>query len=100
MNLNKYTEKAQEALVESQNLAQRGGQSAVEPEHLLKVLVEQDPGLALSILRKSGIAADGLARRIDQVVEQLPKVSGGGSVGMGRVRSQRSVMAASSLPGQ
>ncbi|MCY2939228.1 MAG: ATP-dependent chaperone ClpB [Planctomycetota bacterium] len=84
MNLNKYTEKAQEALVESQNLAQRGGQSAVEPEHLLKVLVEQDPGLALSILRKSGIAADGLARRIDQVVEQLPKISGGASVGMGR----------------
>ncbi len=84
MNLNKYTEKAQEALMESQNLAQRSGQAAVEPEHLLKVLAEQDPGLALSILRKAGIAVDGLVRRIDQVVEQLPKVSGGGSVGMTR----------------
>ena len=84
MNLNKYTEKAQEALMESQNLAQRNGQAAVEPEHLLKVLAEQDPGLALSILRKAGIAVDGLVRRIDQVVEQLPKVSGGGSVGMTR----------------
>jgi len=84
MNLNRYTEKAQEALMESQNLAQRSGQAAVEPEHLLKVLAEQDPGLALSILRKAGIAVDGLVRRIDQVVEQLPKVSGGGSVGMTR----------------
>ena len=74
MNLNKYTEKAQEALMESQNLAQRNGQVAVEPEHLLKNLAEQDPGLALSILRKAGIAVDGLVRRIDQVVEQLPKV--------------------------
>ena len=84
MNLNKYTEKAQEALMESQNLAQRNGQVAVEPEHLLKNLAEQDPGLALSILRKAGIAVDGLVRRIDQVVEQLPKVSGGGSAGMAR----------------
>ena len=84
MNLNKFTEKAQEALMESQNLAQRNGQVAVEPEHLLKNLAEQDPGLALSILRKAGIAVDGLVRRIDQVVEQLPKVSGGGSAGMAR----------------
>ena len=84
MNLNKFTEKAQEALMESQNLAQRNGQVAVEPEHLLKNLAEQDPGLALSILRKAGIAVDGLVRRIDQVVEQLPKVSGGGSAGMSR----------------
>lgn len=84
MNLNKYTEKAQEALVEGQNLAQRNGQAGVEPEHLLKILAEQDPGLALSILRKAGIAVDGLVRRIDQVVEQLPKVSGGGSVGLTR----------------
>jgi len=84
MNLNKFTEKAQEALMESQNLAQRNGQVAVEPEHLLKNLAEQDPGLAISILRKAGIAVDGLVRRIDQVVEQLPKVSGGGSAGMAR----------------
>ena len=84
MNLNKFTEKAQEALMESQTLAQRNGQVAVEPEHLLKNLAEQDPGLALSILRKAGIAVDGLVRRIDQVVEQLPKVSGGGSAGMAR----------------
>ena len=70
--------------MESQNLAQRNGQVAVEPEHLLKNLAEQDPGLALSILRKAGIAVDGLVRRIDQVVEQLPKVSGGGSAGMAR----------------
>jgi ATP-dependent Clp protease ATP-binding subunit ClpB len=84
MNLNKFTEKAQEALMESQNLAQRNGQVAVEPEHLLKNLAEQDPGLAISILRKAGIAVDGLVRRIDQVVEQLPKVSGGGSAGMSR----------------
>ena len=84
MNLNKFTEKAQEALMESQNLAQRNGQVAVEPEHLLKNLAEQDPGLALSILSKAGIEVDGLVRSIDQVVEQLPKVSGGGSAGMAR----------------
>ena len=45
MNLNKFTEKAQEALLESQNLAQSLGHQSIEPEHLLLSLIRQIDGM-------------------------------------------------------
>ena len=44
MNLNKFTEKAQEAVLESQNLAQSLGHQTIEPEHLLLSLIRQSDG--------------------------------------------------------
>jgi len=79
MDLSKYTEKAQEAVVGSQKLAQRQGNSQVEPEHLLAVLLDQDPGLAVSIIKKTGVALDGLRRKASSLVENFPKVSGSGA---------------------
>ena len=79
MDLSKYTEKAQEAVVNSQKLAQRQGNSQVEPEHLLGVLLDQDPGLAVSIIKKTGVALDGLRRKAASLVENFPKVSGSGA---------------------
>ncbi|MFM7541445.1 MAG: ATP-dependent chaperone ClpB [Planctomycetota bacterium] len=79
MDLSKYTEKAQEAVVGSQKLAQRLGNGQVEPEHLLAVLLDQDPGLAVSIIKKTGAALDGLKRKATSLVENLPKVSGSGA---------------------
>ena len=79
MDLSKYTEKAQEAVVNSQKLAQRQGNSQVEPEHLLAVLLDQDPGLAVSIIKKTGVALDGLRRKAASLVENFPKVSGSGA---------------------
>src|SRR6516225_4158172 len=81
MDINRFTEKGQEALAAAQRRAQRGGQQQVEVEHLLLALLEQEPGLAPSILRKANINLDGLRRRAEQEVERLPRVStaGGGS---------------------
>src|SRR6187200_844101 len=55
MNLNKYTEKAQEAIIGAQNLAGEQNHSEVTPEHLLVALVEQEGGIVPSILRKMNI---------------------------------------------
>jgi ATP-dependent Clp protease ATP-binding subunit ClpB len=52
MNLNKLTEKAQEAVVASQNLASELNHAEIVPEHLLVTLVEQAGGIVPSILRK------------------------------------------------
>jgi len=78
MDINRFTEKAQEALAAAQRRAQRGGQQQVDVEHLLLALLEQEPGLAPSILRKANVDLDGLRRRAEQEVERLPRVSSGG----------------------
>jgi ATP-dependent Clp protease ATP-binding subunit ClpB len=78
MDLNRFTEKAQEALQDAQRLAARGGQQSIEVEHLLAALLDQEPGLAASILRKANVNLDGLKTRVRQELDRLPRVSGGG----------------------
>jgi ATP-dependent Clp protease ATP-binding subunit ClpB len=78
MDINRFTEKSQEALQEAQRLAARSGQQYVDVEHLLAALLAQEPGLASSILRKADVNLDGLKRRVHQELERLPRVSGGG----------------------
>jgi ATP-dependent Clp protease ATP-binding subunit ClpB len=75
MDINRLTEKAQEALQAAHQRAVRGGQQQVDVEHLFLALLEQEPGLATSILRKANINIDGLKRRLAQEVDRLPKVS-------------------------
>lgn len=84
MDLNKFTEKAAEAIQESVKLAQKSGQQQVEPEHLLLSLLNQEGGLTGAILGKAGVAVDSLQRRAQQDVDRLPKMSGGEDrVGLG-----------------
>jgi ATP-dependent Clp protease ATP-binding subunit ClpB len=78
MDINRFTEKSQEALQEAQRLAARGGQQYVDVEHLLAALLAPEPGLTSSILRKANVNLDGLKRRVQQELERLPRVSGGG----------------------
>ncbi len=84
MDLNKFTEKAAEAIQESVKLAQKCGQQQVEPEHLLLSLLNQETGLTGAILGKAGVAVDALHRRAQQEVDRIPKMSGGEDrVGLG-----------------
>src|SRR5262245_44015973 len=78
MDLNRFTEKAQEAILASRSLAARGGQQTIEPEHLLLALQEQDGGVANAMLQKAGANVAALRERATQAVGRLPKVSGGG----------------------
>ena len=55
MNLNKFTEKAQEAVVAAQNLATEQSHAEVMPEHLLVALITQRDGIVPSVLRKMNI---------------------------------------------
>ena len=55
MNINKFTEKAQEAVVTAQNLATEQSHAEILPEHLLTALVEQQGGIVPSILRKMAL---------------------------------------------
>jgi ATP-dependent Clp protease ATP-binding subunit ClpB len=77
MDINRFTEKAQEALLAAQRLAVRGGQQQFDTEHLLLALLEQEGGLTPAILSKAGVDVDRLRRRAAQEVERLPRVSGG-----------------------
>ena len=76
MDLNRLTEKLQEAVQAAQNKAVRYGHQQIDVEHLLAALLEQEGGLAPSILLRSGINLEGLARRLDAELDRMPKVSG------------------------
>jgi ATP-dependent Clp protease ATP-binding subunit ClpB len=76
MDFNRFTEKLQEGLRSAQSLAGRYGQQQLEVEHLLLALLEQEGGLAQSILVKSGLNLETVHRRLQQEIEKLPRVSG------------------------
>ncbi len=76
MDFNKLTEKVQEAIRSAQSLASRYGNQQIDVEHLALALLQQDGGLAPSILNKADIRPDALRRRLEQELEKLPKVSG------------------------
>src|SRR5437867_2369531 len=76
MDINRLTEKAQEAFGAAQSKAIRYSHQQLDVEHLLAALLEQERGLAVSILNKAGINTDGLREQVEQEVSRLPRVSG------------------------
>lgn len=76
MNLNRFTEKAQDALLESQQLAQSLGHQTIDPEHLLLSLIRQTEGIVPQVLQKLGQNPDQLAAIIERDLQARPRVSG------------------------
>jgi ATP-dependent Clp protease ATP-binding subunit ClpB len=76
MNLNKFTEKAQEAVVTAQNLAGEGSHAEIVPEHLLVALVEQSGGIVPSILRKMNLDPARVAAEARGLFGGLPQAYG------------------------
>jgi ATP-dependent Clp protease ATP-binding subunit ClpB len=76
MDVNRFTEKAQESLAGAQRLATRLGSPQIDVEHLLLALLDQDQGLAPAILSKSDVPVDALKLRVHRELERMPKVSG------------------------
>jgi ATP-dependent Clp protease ATP-binding subunit ClpB len=76
MDFNRFTEKMQEAVRAAQSIAIQHGNQQIDVEHLLLALMEQEGGLAPSILNKADIKVDSLRARVQQEVDRLPKVSG------------------------
>ena len=77
MDINLLTIRAQEALQSAVTLAQQGGQQAVEPLHLLAVLVKDDDSLSAFLLGRVGVNVGTLRDEVMRSVSALPKVSGG-----------------------
>jgi ATP-dependent Clp protease ATP-binding subunit ClpB len=77
MNLNKFTEKAQEAVIAAQNLAGEMNHSEIVPEHLLVTLVEQSGGIVPSILRKVALDPPKVAAQARDLLKSLPQAYGG-----------------------
>ena len=76
MNINKFTEKAQEAVVAAQNLASDQQHSEVVPEHLLVALVEQSGGIVPSILQKMNLQPAQVAGEARALLKSLPQAYG------------------------
>jgi ATP-dependent Clp protease ATP-binding subunit ClpB len=78
MQLDKFTMKSQEALQQAQTLAESKGHQEIQAEHLLQVLLQQPEGVVLPVLQKMGIAPPPLLAAVEEKINRLPKVSGGG----------------------
>ncbi len=76
MNLDKFTIKAQEALGEAQQLVISLGQQQLEPEHVLKVMVEDSEGIIPVILKKLGVDPRDVSAQLDLAIDKFPKVQG------------------------
>ncbi|MFO7784911.1 MAG: ATP-dependent chaperone ClpB [Thermodesulfobacteriota bacterium] len=79
MRFDKFTLKSQEALQESQHLAERFGHQQIEPEHLARVILDQQDGVIPPILAKIGADRDQLVQALDLALQKLPSVSGAGA---------------------
>src|ERR1700686_964974 len=76
MNFNKLTVKAQEAVVEAQNLARGPGNPEVTPEHLLVALLRQEGGIVAPILNKLGVNPATIEAETAAEIAKFSKVGG------------------------
>ena len=77
MNMNKYTIKAQEAVQEAIKRAERQGQQAIEPEHLLSGILQAAEEVTRFIFQKLGLNPTTVQQAVDAQIGSLPKVQGG-----------------------
>jgi ATP-dependent Clp protease ATP-binding subunit ClpB len=85
MDLNRLTEKAQDALRQAQSLAQGQGHSQIDVEHVAVALLSQEGGVASRVVEKAGGNPGALVRRLRQALDRMPRVSGPGAPAAGQV---------------
>ncbi len=79
MDINKMTQKSQEALQQAQNLAVQYGHQEVDVEHLLLALIGQQDGLVPRLLNRLNVPIDALQHRVEAELARKPRVSGPGA---------------------
>jgi ATP-dependent Clp protease ATP-binding subunit ClpB len=79
MSPSRFTEKLQEALQRAQNAALSAHNQAVDVEHLLAALLEDDGGIASSILQLAGVDRAAVRRKLADELAKIPRVTGGGT---------------------
>jgi ATP-dependent Clp protease ATP-binding subunit ClpB len=79
MNIEKYTDRAKGFIQSAQGLALREGHQQLTAEHLLKVLLDDEEGLAAGLIDQSGGDSQSARQANERVLARRPKVSGGGA---------------------
>ncbi|MEB3101868.1 ATP-dependent chaperone ClpB [Ferviditalea candida] len=79
MDMNRLTQKSQEALLAAQSLAVSLHHQEIDAEHLLKALLEQKDGIAARLLQKLNVDAPQFERRVDSLLGKKPRVTGAGA---------------------
>ena len=89
MDINKFTQKAQEAIYQSQQLARDYGYQTIEPAHLLQALLEQPEGVVPAVITKIAGNTQALLQEVKKEIEGRPKVSGwSGEIGFSQTTAQ------------
>ncbi|MBL8572398.1 MAG: ATP-dependent chaperone ClpB [Hyphomicrobiaceae bacterium] len=79
MNPEKYTERMRGFLQAAQTMALGRGHQQFTPEHLLKVLLEDEQGLASGLIDRAGGRSREVLAAVNQALDKMPKVEGGGA---------------------
>ena len=77
MTFDKFTIKAQEAVQEAVNTAQRAGQQTIEPTHLLAGIITKGKDVTNFLFQKLGVNGSQIEKLVQQEIAHLPRVTGG-----------------------
>ncbi len=78
MNMNKLTQKSQEAFYDAQNSAIRHGHQEVDGEHLALALINQENGLIPKLLEKMNVPVQNISAALEMELRKRPRISGAG----------------------
>ncbi|NHE59825.1 ATP-dependent chaperone ClpB [Cyclobacterium plantarum] len=76
MDFKQFTIKSQEAIQKALELCTAGQQQLIEPAHLLKGIIQEDSNVTEFLFKKLGVNSSLLTQKLDEIIQQLPKVSG------------------------
>ena len=79
MNFEKYTERARGFVQSAQSMATREGHQQFTPEHMLKVLLDDDQGLSAGLIDRAGGRSREALAKTEAALAKLPKVKGAGA---------------------
>lgn len=79
MDFDRFSDKVRSILQKAQTLATRSKHQSLEPEHLLKVMLDDEDGQAVGLIQKAGGKLEFLKRDVDVGIAKFPKVDGSGA---------------------
>ncbi len=88
MDMEKFTQKSQQALVRAQQIAQENNHQSIEPIHLLAALLSEDESIVSALTTKIAGSTQALRESVNQEVQKRPKITGYSSdIGLSRTAS-------------
>jgi len=88
MNIEKYTERSRGFIQSAQSLAMREGHQQFSTLHVLKVLLDDNEGLASGLIDRAGGNSRAILKATEEALGKVPKVSGGGRADLPGARTR------------